>query len=960
MEKPMVIQRKLTPFIFIILALSGLYYSSIYSYLLFHSLAEIFCIAIALCVFLLAWNSRKFLENNYLLFLGVAYLFIGGFDLVHTLAYKGMGVFPTFDSNLPTQLWIVSRYLLCISTLIAPIFIKKTLKIELIIIIYLVISTVLFVSIFAQVFPVCYIEGMGLTSFKIISEYLISLIMLGAILALYYNQTQFDKKILNLLIGSILLTILSELCFTLYIGVYDLMNLIGHILKMVSYYLIYLAIIEKGVTKPLDLLFRSLKQNEEKLIEHQARLEEKVKERTAELTELNRQLEVEVEERKRIEATLRQRNTELDQINQIIKSFITTPDLDQSMITVLEKTRLLINATSCSAWFVQPKTGSLHYLKTSSALEEYDSDWWSTNGSEIGNWVIRHGKNLLITDLSKETETRNIVADTSGLGSIIAVPLIKNNNVDGVIAAISNHAGCFKNADLLLELLASAVVHSIERMQLLDNIRANAQQMQDILNTVPEGVFLLDTKLIVQNFNPLAKKFLEILTSFDLDKPITKLGDKPIKELLHSPIRGIWHQIQVQDQIFKVISQPIQEGMENTGWVVIVWDATEEYYIQNKIQQQDRLAAVGQVAAGIAHDFNNIMSVIVLYAQIALNNPAISASLKDNLSVIQDQAMNATNLIKQILDFSKSESLEKYPLNLLEFVNKQIELLERTFPENINIKLTHGYDNYNINGDSTRIQQVIMNLAINARDAMPDGGLLSFELELIRVNDPRHPRLPGLSTGDWVKLDISDTGIGMSFKVQQKIFEPFFTTKERGRGTGLGLTQVYGIIKNHGGDIQVDSLVGKGTTFTIYLPAITELKEKTLHPDDDSIPLGSGELILLVEDDDNTRKAIAKTLEALNYKVIETENGREALEKYDEFGDKISAVLTDLVMPDMGGKQLAQILMHLDPNIKLVVLTGHPITDDGESLKKAGISTWIQKPSSMAQLAQVVAGLISS
>jgi PAS domain S-box-containing protein len=252
--------------------LVGLYLISQRNYVLFHSLAEMFSIVIAFCIFIIAWNSRRVMENSYLLFLGIAYVFVGGIDLIHTLAYPGMGVFPGTTTDLPTQLWIGARCTESLSLILAPIFLGRRLKVELVLLAYAVISAGFIGSIFYwDVFPTCFIEGHGLTAFKKISEYGISFVLLGSIMALVRRREHFDAGVLRLLIASILLTIASELAFTFYIHAYGFSNLVGHFLKIVSFYLIYKALIETGLRQPYNLLFRELKQREAALEESEKR-----------------------------------------------------------------------------------------------------------------------------------------------------------------------------------------------------------------------------------------------------------------------------------------------------------------------------------------------------------------------------------------------------------------------------------------------------------------------------------------------------------------------------------------------------------------------------------------------------------------------------------------------------------------------------------------------------------------
>jgi len=306
------------PFIIVfswVLLLSGLYLTSLYSYLLFHSLSEIFSIVVACGIFMIAWNSRQFLDNNYLLFIGIAYLFVGGLDLLHTLTYKGMGVFPAHGANLPTQLWIAARYIESFSLLIAPLVLGRKLRSSFVLMGYFLVVVMLLASIFHwRIFPDCFVEGVGLTPFKKWSEYIICLILICSIALLVRKQEEFDKVVLKLLVASIFLTIAAELAFTFYISVYGISNLFGHFCKIISFYLIYKAIIETGLTKPYDLLFRDLKQSEEALRGKEAalreshfELERRVEERTADLMKANEQLKQEIEERKKAEEGLAER-----------------------------------------------------------------------------------------------------------------------------------------------------------------------------------------------------------------------------------------------------------------------------------------------------------------------------------------------------------------------------------------------------------------------------------------------------------------------------------------------------------------------------------------------------------------------------------------------------------------------------------------------------------------------------
>jgi signal transduction histidine kinase len=297
-----------------LLVLVGLFLTSTYNYVLFHSLSEIASILVMYSVFIVAWNTRRFLDNNYLLFIGIAYLFVASIDLLHTLGYSGMGVFPAHDSNLPTQLWIIARYLQAVSLFIAPLMIGRTLFPGRLIVIYAAIVAFLLLSVFYwDIFPTSYIEGVGQTTFKIVSEYIISLILFGAMVLLVRKKDTFDSTILGLLVFSLVLMIASELAFTLYIGVYDLANMTGHLLKIVAAYYVYLALVVTGLDKPYSLLFRNLKQSEDELRLSRDSLEERVQERTEQLQVTNLEMSRQVNERIRAEQEVRRLNEQLEQ-----------------------------------------------------------------------------------------------------------------------------------------------------------------------------------------------------------------------------------------------------------------------------------------------------------------------------------------------------------------------------------------------------------------------------------------------------------------------------------------------------------------------------------------------------------------------------------------------------------------------------------------------------------------------
>ncbi len=505
-----------------------------------------------------------------------------------------------------------------------------------------------------------------------------------------------------------------------------------------------------------------------------------------------------------------------------------------------------------------------------------------------------------------------------------------------------------------------------ERALLIAEIREQAHRVQQIINTVPEGVLLLSAAGQVILANPVAKKDLVALADARVGDTLTRLGARSLAEVLTSPPKGLWHEVTAGSRRFEVIARPMENGPQTSGWVLVVRDVTHEREIQQNIQQQERLAAVGQLAAGIAHDFNNIMAVIVLYAGTSLRTPDLAPDVRKRLETISEQAKRAIDLIQQILDFGRRAVLERLPMDLLPFLKEQVKLLERTIPENIRIDMTYGTGEHTIHADPTRIQQAIMNLAVNARDAMtlsssvetPEGGELCIRLERIQIEDSKDAPLPDMEAGEWVRLAVSDTGTGIPADVLPHIFDPFFTTKAPGQGTGLGLAQVWGIVKQHGGHIDVATKVGEGTTFTLYLPALLEHQPEAPTLKTEDLVRGQGETILVVEDNARTREALVDTLELLNYRVLTAKNGREALTLFERHPEEIALVLTDAVMPEMGGIALFHALKQRELAVPVVILTGHTMEKELEDLQVKGLDGRLLKPPSLEQLAEVVARVL--
>ncbi|HNT76418.1 MAG TPA: ATP-binding protein [Anaerolineae bacterium] len=506
-----------------------------------------------------------------------------------------------------------------------------------------------------------------------------------------------------------------------------------------------------------------------------------------------------------------------------------------------------------------------------------------------------------------------------------------------------------------------------EREQLLARIRGQARQVQQIVDATPEGVILLDVEGCVVLANPVGQKELTFLAGVQVGDVLTHLGTTPLPILLAAPPTGLWHELAVDAHVFQVLARPIVGDDATESYVLVIRDVTQQREMEQRVQEQERLAAVGQLAAGIAHDFNNIMAAIMLYVQMSERAEDVPPRIRERLAIIQQQSVHATRLIQQILDFSRRAVFERHPFDVLSALQEHVVMLRRMLPEYIQVTLSYAPvegDGYLVNGSSAYIRQALLNLALNARDAMPTGGELRFDLWQTRVTVEGAGPLPEMATGDWIAIAVSDTGTGIPAGVFSHIFEPFFTTKEPGKGTGLGLPQVYGIIGMHNGHIKVASPPGQGATFTLYLPAfVSPHLPEPVDKADDELILGSEQTILLVEDNPTTRKALADGLEMLNYRVLSATQGREALTLLSQHPE-IALVLSDVLMPEMGGVDLARAMMKLGLHVPVILLTGHPLRAELEGMMANGdlalLADWLLKPPDLVLLSGAIARALKS
>ena len=396
----------------------------------------------------------------------------------------------------------------------------------------------------------------------------------------------------------------------------------------------------------------------------------------------------------------------------------------------------------------------------------------------------------------------------------------------------------------------------------------------------------------------------------------------------------------------------LMEGKIGLG--AFIRETTLQKRLESQLMQAQKMEAIGTLAGGIAHDFNNLLMGIQGHASLMLMDMDAAHPHYGRLYGIQDQVQSGANLTRQLLGFARGGRYEIKPTDINELIRKTSSMFGRTKKE---IHIQENYDDkiWTVNVDQAQMEQVFLNLYVNAWQAMQAGGNLYLETENIVISQDSPESFPRLA-GKYVKISVKDTGVGMDDNTRRRIFEPFFTTKEMGRGTGLGLATVYGIIKGHGGFIDVFSEDGKGTCFVIYLPAA---HGKAAHDfRTEGLILKGRETILLVDDEAVIIDVTRDILEALGYRVLSAAGGRQAVQIYEEAADRIDLVILDMIMPDMGGGETFDRLKSINPEIKVILSSGYSMDSQAKIIMEKGVQAFLQKPFRIDQFSQKIRGLL--
>ncbi|MBF2062904.1 MAG: PAS domain S-box protein [Calothrix sp. C42_A2020_038] len=371
---------------------------------------------------------------------------------------------------------------------------------------------------------------------------------------------------------------------------------------------------------------------------------------------------------------------------------------------------------------------------------------------------------------------------------------------------------------------------------------------------------------------------------------------------------------------------------------------TDNKQLQAQLLHAQRLENIGTLASGIAHDLNNILTPILAATQLLpLKNPNLDAKSRELLKILADNSKRGIDLIKQILSFGCGNQDKRAVIQVRYLITEVLQVARQTFPRSIEINMDlPTKDLWTISANTTQLHQVLMNLCVNARDAMPNGGTLKLAAENLYVDENYSSMNLDAHAGSYVVITITDTGCGIKPEDKERIFEPFFTTKEVGKGTGLGLSTVLSIIKNHGGFINVDSEVRKGTSFKLYLPAV---EATVTQVNQEAQPLaGQGELILIVDDEESIRKITSTSLETYNYHTLTARDGIEAITLFAQYKSEVKAILLDLMMPSLDSMTTIQTLLKINPQIPIIVMSGLASNEITSKLVSTDVQAYLTKP----------------
>ena len=658
---------------------------------------------------------------------------------------------------------------------------------------------------------------------------------------------------------------------------------------------------------------------------------------------------------------LEEQRRELQSLNNITEAVNHSVELNFVLQSALNKVMELMNAEF--GWIYLVNNKELILYRQAGTTAKLFSASNSVTDSAL-TWIHEPILEKADSDLIVRSTTKEF--QHTGIRILSSIPLERQGIFAGVMIIGSSEPGRFESKKLtLLQAFGNQISMALHNASLFEQMKESEQLYADLYEHSPDMYHSLDKNGVIQRCNLTESILLGYSKEELVGRPVFKIyhpsQHERVRENLRlifeegRELRGIEEQVQHKDGstidvsvntslVFNGDGKPITARM-------VFRDITEKKKFENQILQSQKIDSVGNLAGGIAHDFNNILTSILGSASIMRRRIKDDLRYVKYVDLIETASRRGAALTRQLLTFARKSSPHVRLVDMNQIIEETIRLIEATTPKSIIIKKSLSVDPAVVNADEGQIQQAIMNLAINARDAMPNGGNLYISCKTAELEEEQARNIPEGKPGSYVVLTLADTGAGIPHRLLGRIFEPFFTTKEEGKGTGLGLSVVYGVVRSHQGYITVDSEVNNGATFTIYLPrAVEGPSERPMQKSKPAV-VGGNENILLVEDELSVSEIGSDIMKELGYRVQIARNGREAVEAINADPDKFQLVVLDMNMPQMGGKAAFEIIKEQYPHLKVLICSGYSaqILEDSKFLHI--VEGYLQKPYGVEDLA---------
>jgi two-component system, cell cycle sensor histidine kinase and response regulator CckA len=670
-----------------------------------------------------------------------------------------------------------------------------------------------------------------------------------------------------------------------------------------------------------------------------------------------------ITERKRAEAE-RQASME------IIRSVNMTDNLDDLLRGIHAALKKVLYAENCFVALHEPATDMFHFPFLADQFDTAPPP--QKVGQSCTAYVFRTGKAMLIPQpvFDRLVEQGKVELVGTPSPSWLGVPLRSPSATIGVLVVQHyQDPGAYTQRDLeFLSSVGGQIALAIERKRHEAALRESEARLRVLIEQLPAILWTIDKNLRFTSAMGAGLTRVGLHANEIVGKTLSEFFETSDANFL--PITSHRRAVMGEPNTFHMEwrngsyachAEPLRnENGRCEGAICMALDVSDRKKLEEQLRQAQKMEAVGRLAGGIAHDFNNLLMVIQGHAELLTDRMKPGESLRRNAEQIQEASQRATSLTRQLLAFSRKQMLAPVVLNVQAVVSDMGKILRRLIGEDVELVTVNAPDLKRVKADRSQIEQVIMNLAVNARDAMPRGGKLTIETTNVEFDDS-YSRVPVvLMPGRYVMLAVTDNGCGMDADTQAHIFEPFYTTKEKGKGTGLGLATVYGIVKQSGGYVWVYSEIGRGTTFKIYLPSVEEeVVPQEIRKAVASLPRGT-ETVLLVEDEEGVRELAKEYLESCGYKVLVAQNGQAAIDLVSKHSGPIDLIMTDIVMPGLNGSDLAKKVKFLRPDIRVVYMSGY--TD--QAIIHHGILSsdvlLLQKPFTMSTLAHKLREALSA